>query len=434
MFASVMESKDFLSGINHTPKRVLILMSNTGGGHRAAAEAIREALNHLYGPDVTVSIVDAWQDHVAWPVNKLGKTYSWVVNEAVWLWKALWLLEHQPRLVDAFIDSIYPLVAPGLLNLFQAYRPDAVISVHPLITRLPLTVLKRARLNIPFITVVTDMVKGYHTWYDPRTTLCLVPTRLARQQAEGFHFDPGQVEVVGQPVSLKLAAGTEEDKINLRCKLLIAPHRPTILLIGGGEGFGPIFNIARNISQKVSQAQLVIVAGRNQPLKKKLAAVNWKIPTQILGFADNMPELMGAADVLVTKAGPGCIAEAFVAKLPLILFDYIPGQEEANVDYVVNHNAGAYVTDPQKIATLLSEWLSPNNSKLVKMAQNASHLARPDAALTIAHRVYQQASAYQNASAREQWRKPSSGFVRRYGTSPGTDSNLSPNPAASSNV
>lgn len=434
MFASVMERKDFLAGTNHAPKRILILMSNTGGGHRAAAEAIQEALNHLYGPDVTVSIVDAWQDHVAWPVNKLGKTYSWVVNEAVWLWKALWLLEYQPRLVDTFIDSIYPLVAPGLLNLFQAYRPDAVISVHPLITRLPLTVLKRARLNIPFITVVTDMVKGYHTWYDPRTTLCLVPTELARQQAEGFHFDPGQMEVVGQPVTLKLATGIEENKINLRCKLQIDPHRPTILLIGGGEGFGPILNIARNISQKVSRAQLIIVAGRNQSLKKKLAAVNWEIPTQILGFVNNMPELMGTADVLVTKAGPGCIAEAFVAKLPLILFDYIPGQEEANVDYVVNHNAGAYVTDPQKIATLLSEWLSPNNPKLAEMTQNASRLAQPEAALTIAHRIYQQAGIYKNASAREQWHKPISGSIRRYGPNSGPDSNLSPNPAASSNA
>ena len=73
-------------------KRILILMSNTGGGHRAAAEAIREALAYLYGDAVAVTIVDAWRDHVTWPINRFGTTYGWIVNEAVWFWRALWLL------------------------------------------------------------------------------------------------------------------------------------------------------------------------------------------------------------------------------------------------------------------------------------------------------------------------------------------------------
>ncbi len=398
MFTDLVESGDFLAGNNHTPKRILILMSNTGGGHRAAAEAIQEALNHLYGRNVLVSIVDAWQDHVVWPVNKIGKSYGWVVNKATWLWKALWLLEHQPKVFDAFVKSIYPLVGPGLLKLFKLYHPDVIVSVHPLITQLPLDVLKRANLNIPFITVVTDMAKGYHTWYDPRATLCLTPTEATRQQALAYGLDPTQVVVAGQPVALRFAAKPTRNKCELRGKLGLDLNRPTILLVGGGEGIGPIFEIAQHIAQKACQAQLVVVTGRNQSLKKKLAAVNWKIPTQVHGFVDNMPELMSAADVLVSKAGPGCIAEAFVAQLPLILFDFIPGQENANVDYVVNHNAGVYVTDPEKIATLLSEWLTPNNLKLATMTQNAARLAHPEAAATIARHIYRQTAIYKNTT------------------------------------
>jgi 1,2-diacylglycerol 3-beta-galactosyltransferase len=391
------QTKNYLNLLPYPePKRVLILMSNTGGGHRAAAEAIQEALQHLYGRAVSVTIVDAWANHVAWPVSKLGRSYGWIVNEALWLWKAFWLLEHQPELVDAFLQSTYPLVAPGLLKLFRSQKPDVIVSVHPLLNLLPLLVLKRAKLDIPFVTVVTDMVKGYHTWYDRRANLCLVPTKLAGQHALSLGFPADRIEVVGQPVALKFTTGIG-DKNELRQKLGLQLNRPTVLLAGGGEGYGPVFEIARHIAQQVSQAQLVIITGRNKSLKKNLEGVNWEIPTTILGFVENMPEWMGAADVLLTKAGPGSISEAFVAGLPLILFDYIPGQEEDNVHYVVEHHAGAYAPDPNQIGNLLQEWLRPDNSTLAHMAQNAAQLARPEAALTIAHRVYERARLKQRS-------------------------------------
>jgi 1,2-diacylglycerol 3-beta-galactosyltransferase len=380
--------QNYFNSLPHAePKRVLILMSNTGGGHRAAAEAIQEALYHLYGRAVAVSIVDAWANHVAWPVSKLGGSYGWIVNEAIWLWKAFWLLEHQPELVDAFLKSTYPLVARGLLKLFRTQKPDIIVSVHPLLNLMPLLVLKRAKLDIPFVTVVTDMVKGYHTWFDRRVNLCLVPTDPMREQAVNLGLSADRVEVVGQPVALKFAAGVG-DKIDLRRKLGLQLNRPTILLVGGGEGYGPVFEMARRIAQQVSQAQLVVITGRNASLKKNLEEVDWEIPVKILGFVENMPEWMGAADVLLTKAGPGSISEAFVAGLPLILFDFIPGQEEDNVSYVVEHNAGVYAPNPDRIGDLLQEWLRPDNPTLAQMARNAARLARPEAALTIARRVY----------------------------------------------
>lgn len=383
-------------------KRVLILMSDTGGGHRAAAEAIQEGLKHLYDGTVSVAIVDAWANHVAWPVSKVGHCYSWIVNEAIWIWKAVWLLEKKPELVDVLLKSIYPLVGPGLLKLFQAQKPDVIVSVHPLITLLPRLVLERAGLDIPFVTVVTDMVNGYHTWYDPHTTLCLVPTDLARQQALGLGVPADKIEVVGQPVALRFAARAGE-KSGLRRKLGLDLDRPVALLVGGGGGYGPIFEIARSIARRVNQAQLVVITGRNRPLKKRLEMVSWEIPTTILGFVDNMPEWMGAADVLLTKAGPGSIGEAFVAGLPLVLFKYIPGQEEGNVQYVVEHNAGVYAPDPDQIADLLLDRLHPDNPTLVHMAQQSARLARPEAALTIARRVYQLARCAPGALMPGEW-------------------------------
>jgi 1,2-diacylglycerol 3-beta-galactosyltransferase len=363
-------------------------MSETGGGHRAAAEAISEALDHLYGKAVTVSVVDAWKHHVAWPLNSLASSYHWFITTGDWLWQSFWLLQNRPQLVQRLLQTLYPLVAPGLWSLFKAQQADVIVSVHPLITFFPLLVLRRHQLNTPFVTVMTDLIKGYPAWFQPQTTLCLVPTQLARRQALGLGLAPNQVEVVGQPVGLKFATASRH-KAHLRAHLGLELHRPTVLLSGGGEGYGPIFEIARSIAQRTPPAQLLIVTGRNQALYQKLQQYRWEIPTKIYSFVDNMPELMGAADILVSKAGPGTLSEAFMMGLPVIIFGYIPGQEEENVAYVQSHQAGRYIPDPVVIAQTLTQWFQPGNTTLRHMADQSAQLARPEAALKIAQRVYQ---------------------------------------------
>jgi 1,2-diacylglycerol 3-beta-galactosyltransferase len=151
---------------------------------------------------------------------------------------------------------------------------------------------------------------------------------------------------------------------------------------------GPVYETARAIASNVPNAQLIIVAGRNGALQQQLDATTWEIPTQTYGFATNIPELMGASDVLVTKAGPGTLSEAFIAGLPVIISGFIPGQEEGNVHYVLEHRAGAYAPDPAKIVSLIREWLQPSNDTLSQMAANAATLARPEAAMTIAQRLH----------------------------------------------
>jgi 1,2-diacylglycerol 3-beta-galactosyltransferase len=97
---------------------------------------------------------------------------------------------------------------------------------------------------------------------------------------------------------------------------------------------------------------------------------------------------MGASDLLVTKAGPGTLSEAFIAGLPVIISGFIPGQEEGNVDYTLEHQAGVYASEPDEIGHLIREWLCSDDDTLSQMAANAAGLARPEAALVIAHRLH----------------------------------------------
>lgn len=370
------------------PKKILILMSDTGGGHRASAEAIVEAMMHLYREEISVRIVDAWKDHFPWPLSQIGNAYSWLVSDGLWLWNALWRTDDKTWAPRVLAQIGTPFLRRSMARMFRAEAPDLVVSVHPLLNHIPLRVLHKAlKADVPYATVVTDLVRAHPAWFCPEADCCIVPTEAAQQRALRYGMPPDRVKIAGQPVGLKFAAGMGE-KLYLRGKLGLDLDRPGVLVVGGGEGMGPVYDIARAIATGVPNAQLLIVAGRNSALRQKLEATAWEIPTLVCGFVTNMPELMGASDVLVTKAGPGTISEAFIAGLPVVISGFIPGQEESNVDYVLAHQAGAYVPEPDKIASLIQEWLQPGNDTLKQMAANAAALARPRATLIIARQLY----------------------------------------------
>ncbi len=156
-----------------------------------------------------------------------------------------------------------------------------------------------------------------------------------------------------------------------------------VVLVGGGEGMGPLERTAHAISAARLKIALVIISGRNRKLKARLESRSWSMPTFIYGFVREMPDFMRAADVLVTKAGPGTISEAFIAGLPLILYSRMPGQEDGNVTYVVDEGAGIWAPHPDEVVDTLRRWIThPEERKRIVAA--AHRLARPEASRQIA--------------------------------------------------
>ncbi|MFQ5577148.1 MAG: glycosyltransferase [Anaerolineae bacterium] len=368
-------------------KRILFLISDTGGGHRAAAQAIEEAIHHLYPNTYQTIIEDIWKEHTPWPVNKIPGTYPWMLNRGMPMWRLMWAMSTIVKPHKVVFPGVSPVLKKQITHYFEQVNPHIIVSVHPLMNHIGLKLKDKAGLgNVPFVTVVTDMVSVHPAWICPRVTFCTVPTEPAYRLALKFGLPPEKVMVTGQPVGLKFAAAIQ-NKQRLKEQLGLYPERRTILVAGGGEGHGRVLEIARAIAATVCQAQMIIVAGRNAALQQTLSRIAWEIPTQIYGFVNNMPELMGAADILVTKAGPGTLSEALIARLPLIISGYIPGQETGNVSYIQQHRAGLFVEDPPEIARLVNEWVNPDNPSLQQMVCNAAALAKPRAALTIAAKV-----------------------------------------------
>jgi 1,2-diacylglycerol 3-beta-galactosyltransferase len=368
-------------------QRIVILLSDTGGGHRASAEAIQEALSLKYGEALQVDLVDVFKVYTPYPFNRFPAWYPTIIARGSRLWGPGFRVSDGARRMRALVGAMYPYTRSAFRKMLRDHPADLYVSVHPLLTMPAVRALGRSRP--PVITVVTDLVSAHAFWFYPKVDRIIVPTEGACQRALRFKVPLDKLKVIGLPVSQKFSAPAG-DKLTLRAQLGWQPDAVAVLVVGGGEGMGPLFEIARGIAATANgrrPLQLAVVAGRNEALQARLNAVHWEIPAHIYGFATNMPDLMRAADLIVTKAGPSSVMEAINAGLPIVLSGALPGQEEGNVRFVVENGAGLWAPGAEKVARAVRQLVSGGPEALAQAAANARRLARPTAAMEIAEEI-----------------------------------------------
>ena len=374
-------------------KKILILMSDTGGGHRASAQALQAGFAEQFGESIQVEIVDMWINHTPFPLNQIPKSYSFLATRTPRVWKFIWRRGENPRAAHMALEVATLYARKSVEQLFREQHPDLVISVHPLFQDISLAVLAHMGWNVPFVTVITDLASIHPTWFHRQANLCFVASPEAFERGVALGMRPEQLRLYGLPIR-PVFAQPSRPQITLRQELGMNPDLPAVLVVGGGEGMGLVGEIARSVAGALAQegrpqGQMVVICGRNQKLMAELTVHNWPIPVRITGFVDNMPDWMGACDCIVTKAGPGTIAEALVRGLPILLSGFIPGQEEGNVPYVVDNGAGAYSVDPAQIARIVARWFGPERDQLAVMGKRAREMGNPQATLHIVEEVAQ---------------------------------------------
>ncbi len=370
-------------------RRVLFLIADTGAGHRSAANAIHHAMRQLTespshaparapvptGLDAPRRAAntpesDAWEALI---VDAFVASSRFPLRNGVFLYGPA--IKHSPRLYGQFFRmtntssrfrAAWRLARPfwyqGLMRLFLETQPDVIVSVHPLLNHNTLQILHDLDVKVPFVTVVTDLV-----------------SREA-----------------------------------LRAELGLDPHLPTVLLVGGGEGAIGLAESALALGHSNLAIQMIVVTGRNQQLFAQLQRerTGFRVPAQILGFVHNMPDLMHAADVIVTKAGPGTITEAMACGLPIILTGAVPGQEEGNLSWIVDNDLGVLARSPGAVVAALQDMLSPESGRLQQLRANVQRESRPEAAFGIARLILSYLPAVDSLSPWQRVRRGAT--ARRY--------------------
>lgn len=366
--------------------RIGLLYADTGGGHRSAAEAIARGFDILSPGMHEVSLVNAIP-HMAYPYNQMERSYPAVVNGPRFLHQLAFHATNSRRR-SWIVRVLLRLAGANMARyLFEHHQADVYVSCSPIYTQVLPYYMPQWRRVTPFVVVATDLISGHAFNYAPEADLTLAPTEYAQREAIDNQISPERIVVTGQPVSPDIQSRTHQVGDALRVELGFDRSKPLVLLIGGGDGMGRLGATARAIAQSDMSLQLLVVCGRNETVRAELDRLPQRaVRMKTLGFVNTVPELMGMSDILVTKAGAATVAEAFIAELPLLIYDAVPGQEDGNVLYVTREGAGAYNPTPDAVVSELRRLLA-DTAALARMRQASARLARPDAAIDIARAI-----------------------------------------------
>jgi 1,2-diacylglycerol 3-beta-galactosyltransferase len=369
-------------------RKVLILTSDAGLGHRNAAEAIAAALAKRHGDACIVEIVNPAEDERAPTILRSSEDdYDRVVQDM----SDLYRLGYQ--ISDATVPAsvIEGVLTVGLFlvvrDLVRRHEPDVIVSTIPTYQAPVGAVFATGERCVPSITVVTDLVTIHRLWFSQAADLCVVPTEVARDLATSYGLAPERVKVIGIPVDPAIAEEAKRAPVEIRAELGWDPDLPTLLAVGG-KRVQNMLPALQALNHAGLPLQLAVLAGGDDALYRQFQEVKWHAATHVYNFVDHMPALMRASDIILCKAGGLIVSEALASGLPLVLIDVIPGQETGNAEYVVEHGAGEMAGEPLAVLETVYHWLENGAQLLSERAENACRVGRSQAAFEIAEYVW----------------------------------------------
>ena len=328
---------------------ILFVISDTGGGHRSAAEAMIEAVRQMDGDRAKCAITDLLRETAVPLVRNAPEIYGYCSTRRVWLHDLFFRFTNEPGRIDMLSKMVYEKSRDNIRRVIRENRPDLVVVAHPLTLRLICAARRDMRAHFPLVTVVTDLATIHASWACTESDLYLVPTWEAYQALEGYGIPSHKLVYTGFPVHPKFFV-LQGSKSEIRRKLALDEQKLTVLLTSGGAGGGKVQQFVQAIETERPQWQTLVVTGNNKELRQELTQrPDAPQQTRVYGFVRNMEHLMLAADVVATKAGPGTIMEALALQKPLVITGAVGLQETGNIDYVSKNRFGLYAPDVQSL-------------------------------------------------------------------------------------
>ncbi len=367
--------------MSNTPK-ILIMSSDTGGGHRSAAQAISVGLQKFWkGDSSVVRIVKAVEEshHIT---EKLVNLYNWTLqNRQHWMKYLYWAVNKiRPETRDFFLNRCI-----GYVRLqFDKWCPHVVVSVHPLTQHIVAKILKELHLTeqVPLVTVVTDPCYGFWKgWACDDVSLYLVANDEARRQLIDYGVSPLKIKVSGMPVDPKFHEINEADAQIARRAYGLDPDKFTVFLNAGWIGGGNIPQIFKELVRGELDVQAIFLAGKNDRLRAEaeLIAKHAKFPVKVIGYSDEIEKLMQSANVMISKLGGLTTFEAMACGLPIIADATtrpMP-QEAGTVQLISDRGAGIMLTKSTDIVPTI-RGLIGNSRQYTDMKAATVGLAMPN--------------------------------------------------------
>ncbi len=362
--------------------RILVATVTAGGGHIQAAAALEEAWKTAC-PDDDVKCVDLLDLVPRLQRKFYTEGYVKLVEHAPELYELFFKKTDNPgrlRQIATLRRRFAEHTNRKFVRFFRQFDPHAVLCTH----FLPLEVLgslkgKDAAAPFPFTTCVVTDFEAHALWMEPVVDLYCVAAEETKARLVARAVQSERVAVTGIPIAARFSEAL--DAAAIRRRFGLRDDLPTILVLGGGFGMGPVAAILAALDEVQRAFQTVVVAGRNTELRRELGARDRRHPTHVLGFVTNMHEWMAVADLIITKPGGLTSAESLALGKPLFILNPIPGQETANSDFLLERGAAAKANRIEDVPFRVEQLLGSARHK--DMAAAARAIGRPDAARVI---------------------------------------------------
>ena len=363
------------------PKRVLLMYISPVSGHRQGAVAIAKSIKSLE-PESEIKNINGFGYTYPLMEKIINTAYMGVIKRAPQIWEYLYDNPKVIKFSQKWKTNIHKSSHQKLKPLFDEFKPDVVVCTQAFPCGMVADYKKDENLPITVIGVLTDYAPHLY-WLHDGVDFYVVPSESAKERYVKEGVSPEKIKVLGIPIRMKFAEKVSKDEIAQ--KLGLDVNLPTVLIMGGGQGLGPMKEAVKSLIRLKRSLQLIVICGTNVKLVHWIKKVQRKTQKKIVyyDYANNVDELMEVSSLIVSKPGGMTTSECLAKGLPMVIVDPIPGQEERNSQFLVKEGIALRVDDKRHIGSSIDQLLS-DPKRLASMRQAALLNGKPMAAENIA--------------------------------------------------
>jgi len=375
-------------------KRIILMYISEISGHHSATLAIEKAVKIL-SPETETLNINAF--NYTNPISEkiINRLYMGLIKRTPGIWDYLYDNPGVVKNIERLKRSIHRMNSPKLKILFDKFKPDAIVCTQAFPCGMVADFKKTYHSRIPLVAVLTDYIPHSYWIYDT-INYYITPSEEVTLRLLKKGVAQKKIKSLGIPIDPQF--NTKVSKETVMRRLGLNPDLPVVLIMGGGQGLGPIKTMVKSLEKVKPKLQEIIVTGINKKLYRSLKrkVKKYKKKILLLQYMDNVNELMNVADIIVTKPGGITITEALAKKTPMIIIKPIPGQETSNTAYLTEKQAAIKINKARDINAVIEDLLL-NPNKLKRLSEACGRISKPTASLDIAKLLLDLGEQFRNS-------------------------------------
>ena len=347
--------------------KVLLLSVTAGNGHHATGKAIADYLERR---GVETAMLDTFEYINPVLSETIAKGYLISTQFSPKVYGKLYRLAEK----DEKNTSKYSLarlatslLSTKLISYIDSFDPDVIICTHIFAAQLITSLNERQKIRGATIGIVTDFTV-HPFWEESNLDYYVTASTLLNYQMGKKGIPASKILPFGIPVDEKFSKKMPKEEARA---LLGIENKLTIFVMSGSMGYGKVEKIIKQMDLLSLDFQIISVCGNNKSLKKKIDGINLSKKIYNHGYVNNVDVMMDACDFIITKPGGLTMSESMAKGIPAILMNPIPGQEDRNVDFLLNNGICRLISKTYPIDVALyqlcsSSWQLESIEKALK--------------------------------------------------------------------